>query len=74
MTENVPSNRPRYLNSIQAHRSLCCLVDSVANDGKTADRAVAFLKGLGHIQRVQSISTSARILDEPELSIGACPS
>jgi hypothetical protein len=49
------------------------LVYSIANNGETGDRAVAFLKGVRHIQWVQSISPSAHIPGEPELSIGACP-
>jgi hypothetical protein len=57
-----------------AHRSLFRLVYSVDHDGETADRAVAFLKGVRHIQPVKRISPSARIAGEPELSIGACAS
>ena len=74
MTESGTSNRPRYFNSILAHRLLCYLAYSVANDGETADRAVALLKGVRHIQRIQSVSPSVRILGEPELGVGACPS
>jgi hypothetical protein len=60
MTENGTSNRRRYFNSILAPRSLCCLVYSVASDGETADRAVAFLKGVRH---TNGFKTSALLLD-----------
>ena len=59
MTEIGTSNRPRYLNSVPPHRSLYCLVYLVANDGESADCAVAFLRGVWHIQWVRSISPFA---------------